>query len=171
MLRFWHVDVARLTYPHHCCAFRHPEKQKPDHFYDHQRNHGWKDWMTKPGAQVCPKWEGIVEGGISPDITIPELSTATDPSMQKNERDPVTYKSSPMMNLSEWQYLSTSGQLLSDIRAVPLETAFHQVMAYLINTFLSHICYSKPILWFCVSFCILTACNSMFVVLAFCMFF
>ncbi|KAK7479487.1 hypothetical protein BaRGS_00029303 [Batillaria attramentaria] len=32
VLKFSKIDVARLTYPHHCCAFQHPEKQNPTEY-------------------------------------------------------------------------------------------------------------------------------------------
>ncbi|XP_025104650.1 uncharacterized protein LOC112570446 [Pomacea canaliculata] len=36
VFKFSRIDVARLTYPHHCCAFQHPEKQNPLEYLEHE---------------------------------------------------------------------------------------------------------------------------------------
>ena len=53
VLKFSHIDVARLTYPHHCCAFQHPEKQDPDEYMDYEQQRQLKQQRLQQLTALC----------------------------------------------------------------------------------------------------------------------
>ncbi|ESO82975.1 hypothetical protein LOTGIDRAFT_92538, partial [Lottia gigantea] len=78
VLKFSHIRIARLTYAHHCCAFKHPDKQDPQL---------WKAFEFQ--ETVRKKCEAQRPTAVNPGVPITEWAVggawdSSDPFPSKN---------------------------------------------------------------------------------------
>ncbi|XP_070181140.1 follicle-stimulating hormone receptor-like [Littorina saxatilis] len=73
VLKFSHIDVARLTYPHHCCAFQHPDKQDPDEYNDYEQQRQLRQQQLHELTAQC--------AGSSTTTVAPVSATSPPPNI------------------------------------------------------------------------------------------